>query len=107
MTGAFDSITPFESDARGAFAVARGPRMLVRMADTGHCACVPLCLPSLCGDGCPPLGIEPPIANERVQRIVVPFAMRYVANKGRFRRYLDPTSMPAGIEVIDSITHRH
>jgi predicted dienelactone hydrolase len=106
MTGALDSITPFESDARLAFAVARGPRMLIRLPDTGHCACIPLCIPSVCGDGCAPTGIESPIANERVQRVVVPFAMRYVASKGRFKRYLDAASMPAGIEVIESSTHR-
>lgn len=107
MTGALDSVTPFESDARGAFAVARGPRMLVRLPDTGHCACIPLCLPSVCGAGCPPVGIDPPVANERVQRVVVPFAMRYVASKGRFNRYLDPLSMPAGIEVLEWSAHRH
>jgi len=103
MTGALDSITPFEPYA---FAVARGPRMLVRLPDTGHCACIPVCLPSLCGDGCPPEGIDPTIANERVQRVVVPFAMRYVAGKGRFTRYLDPISMPPGIEVLELSARR-
>ena len=106
MTGALDSITPFEPYARDAFAVARGPRMLVRLPDTGHCACIPVCLPSLCGDGCPPEGIDPTIANERVQRVVVPFAMRYVAGKGRFTRYLDPISMPPGIEVLELSARR-
>jgi hypothetical protein len=32
--------------------------------------------------------------------------MRYVAGKGRFKRYLDPISMPPGIEVIEISTHR-
>jgi predicted dienelactone hydrolase len=105
MTGALDSITPFDPFALDAFAVARGPRMLVRLPDTGHCACVPLCVPA-CGDGCPPIGIGTSIANQRVQRVVVPFAMRYVAGKGRFRKYLDATAMPAGIEVIELSTHR-
>jgi hypothetical protein len=64
-------------------------------------------VPSLSGDGCPPEGLDPPIANERAQRVVVPFAMRYVAGKGRFTRYLDPISRPPGIEVIElSTRHR-
>jgi predicted dienelactone hydrolase len=106
MTGALDSITPFDPYARDAFAVARGPRMLVRLADTGHCACIPLCVPSLCGAGCPPDGIDTATANQRVQRVVVPFAMRYVASNSRFKTHLDPTTMPAGIEVVEFSTHR-
>jgi hypothetical protein len=47
------------------------------------------------------------IANQRAQRVVVPFAMRYVAGKGQFRRYLDPTSMPPGIEVIEFSNRRN
>lgn len=105
MTGELDSLTPFESDARNAFAQARGRvRYLIRLPDTGHCACVPVCVPSLCGAGCPPEGIEPPIANERVQRVVVPFIMYHVARKGPYRRYLDPATLPAGIEVVEAVT---
>jgi predicted dienelactone hydrolase len=106
MTGALDSVTPFETDARMAFAVARGPRYLVRLPDTGHCACIPLCLPAVCGDGCPPVGIAPTVANARVQRMIVPFAMAYVAGKGPFKRLLDPATIPVGIDVIDWSTHR-
>jgi predicted dienelactone hydrolase len=107
MTGTLDSITPFESAARGSFALARGIRYLVRLPDTGHCAFVPLCLPGLCGVGCPPDGLEPETANERVQRVVVPFAFRYVAGKGRYRQLLDPTTMPPGIEVLEAISRPH
>jgi predicted dienelactone hydrolase len=101
VTGALDSITPFASDARAAFAVARRLGYLVRIADTGHCAPVPFCLPALCGDGCPPAGIDAATANERVRRMVVPFAMRYVASKGAFRRFLDPATIPPGIELVE------
>jgi hypothetical protein len=79
-------------------------RYLVRLADTGHCACVPLCIPSLCGDGCPPAGIDPPTANERVQRVVVPFVLTHVARKAAYRQYLDPLTMPPGIEVVEAAT---
>jgi hypothetical protein len=63
-----------------------------------------LCIPSLCGEGCPPAGIDPPTANQRVQRFVVPFAFYTVARKGSYKRYLDPATLPAGIEVVEGGT---
>ncbi len=101
MTGDLDSVTPFEPYARMAFAAARGARYLVRLARTGHCAFVPLCIADLCGDGCPPEGIEVDAANDLVQRVVVPFALRYVARQGRFRRF-DAATMPSGIEIVEA-----
>jgi predicted dienelactone hydrolase len=103
LTGALDSLTPFETDARNAFASARGRvRYLIRLPDTGHCAPAPVCVPSLCGAGCPPAGIDTATANARVQRVVVPFAMHHVARKGGYKRYLDPATLPAGIEVVEA-----
>jgi predicted dienelactone hydrolase len=105
LTGELDTLTPFEPDARNAFMTARGRvRYLIRLADTGHCAPTPVCIPSLCGNGCPPIGIDTATANERVQRVVVPFAMYHVARKSGYRRYLDPATMPAGIEVVEAST---
>lgn len=105
LTGELDSLTPFETAARDAFAAARGRvRLLIRLAGTGHCAPVPVCIPSFCGDGCPPAGIEVATANQRVQRVVVPFAMYHVARKSAYRRYLDPATLPTGIEVVEAGT---
>jgi predicted dienelactone hydrolase len=105
LTGELDSLTPFETDARTAFAAARGRvRYLIRLADTGHCAPAPVCTASLCGAGCPPAGIDIATANAHVQRVVVPFAMYHVARQSGYRRYLDPATMPAGIEVVEAAT---
>lgn len=104
VTGALDSLTPFETDAREAFAVARGKRYLVRLSDTGHCAFIPLCAPVVCGDGCPPTGIDVQVVNDRVRRLVVPFTLRYVAGNARFKPFLEPATMPAGIEMLEVVT---
>src|SRR5581483_3180474 len=45
MTGEIDSLTPFETDARAAFALLRGPRFLIELLKTGHCGFAVACVP--------------------------------------------------------------
>jgi len=104
--GALDSITPFITDALPSYQEGTGIRFIVRISDTGHCAFIPLCVPGVCGDGCPPAGIETAAANDLVLRYAVPFVLRYVAGKRRYERLLHPELAPPGVVVVTDATLR-
>jgi hypothetical protein len=77
-----------------------GSRFIVRIDDTGHRAFVPVCVRSVCGEGCPPAGIDQATANHLVLRVAVPFVLRYAAGKTRFDPFLKPATLPAGMTMV-------
>jgi predicted dienelactone hydrolase len=96
ITGEVDDLTPFETDARGAFAMLSGPRYLVKLLDTGHCAFAPLCAPMFCGTGCEPGRLSIEAGHDLTLRLAVPFFLRYVAGRARYARDLRPRAAPDG-----------
>jgi predicted dienelactone hydrolase len=105
-TGSLDSLVPFDTAARASYAEATGIRFLIRLEDAGHCAFIPVCVPLLCGLGCPPVGIPQVDANRLVLRYAVPFVLRYVARRPGFTRLLEPASEPPGVTMVDAVLRR-
>jgi predicted dienelactone hydrolase len=94
-----DSLTPFATAVRGAFALLEGPRFLVEILNTGHCAFAGACVPLLCGTGCEPGTISLEEAHELTRRYALSFLMRYVAGRGGFDKALRPERAPSGVVV--------
>ncbi len=99
MTGEIDSLTPFETDARPAYALGRGPRFLIEILNAGHCAFIPGCITLVCGAGCEPTNLPTPQANALVVRYGVPFLERYLAGLRSVTKLLQPAAAPSGIVV--------
>jgi len=100
--GQLDSLTPFETDSRGAFALLQGPRFLVEILNTGHCGFAILCAPLLCGRGCEPGTLPLDEAHRLTLRYAVPFFLRYVAGRGHFGKLLRPAAAPSGEVVVEA-----
>jgi predicted dienelactone hydrolase len=104
MGAELDSLTPFETASRDAYALARGPRYLVELLNTGHCAFAIACGESLCGAGCEP-GTTPLEETHRLTlRYAVPFFLQYVAKAGRYSELLLPGAAPESVVVHAAIT---
>jgi predicted dienelactone hydrolase len=99
MTGSLDSVTPFDTDAVAAFGLLRGPRYLVKILDTGHCAFTLVCAPEFCGAGCEPPAISLRDAHAVTLRLAVPFLERWVRGRRRFARPLRAAAGLPGVEV--------
>lgn len=105
MTGELDSLTPFTEDAEPSFALGTGPRWLVEILRTGHCAFIPLCAEQFCGAGCEAGTLAPPEANALVLRYAVPFLLRYLKGDHPSQKLLHPDAAPAGL-VVEAATGR-
>jgi predicted dienelactone hydrolase len=106
MTGLLDDVTPFETDARAAFAALTGPRFLIGVERAGHCAFIPLCITDVCGAGCEPGLLGQREANQLVNRYVVPFFLRYLRGQRKFGRLLEPARAPAGLRIEEARPRR-
>jgi predicted dienelactone hydrolase len=98
-----DTLTPFETSSRDAFALLRGPRFLVEFLNTGHCAFAIACAETLCGAGCPPEGISLVETQQMTIRYAIPFFLQYVAGHGRFTAALLPGSEPPNASVVAAV----
>jgi predicted dienelactone hydrolase len=105
MTGELDSLTPFTEDAEPSYALGTGPRWLVKILRTGHCAFIPGCAPSVCGAGCEPGTLTAPEANAIVLRYAVPFMLRYLEGDRKAAKALRPDAAPAEV-VVEAATGR-
>ncbi len=105
MTGELDSLTPFTEDAEPSYALGTGPRWLVKILRTGHCAFIPLCLEQFCGAGCEAGTLAPAEANPLVLRYAVPFMLRYLQGDRKAAKSLRPDAAPAGL-VVEAATGR-
>ena len=99
ITGELDSLTPFETDAVPSYGLGTGPRYLVEILRTGHCAFIPLCAEEFCGVGCEAGTLGPAEANALVLRYAVPFMLRYLKGDERAAKALRPDAAPDGVVV--------
>jgi predicted dienelactone hydrolase len=102
VSGELDTLTPFDTSARTAFSFLEGPRFLIKLLNTGHCAFAVGCVPGACGAGCEPRNISTAEAHQLVLRYSVPFLLRYVAGKSRFGKLLRPNMAPPGAQVLEA-----
>jgi predicted dienelactone hydrolase len=105
IAGAIDSITPFDVDARGAYALLEGPRFLVQIANTGHCAFAGACFALFCGKGCDPTNLSPEEARSATLRWAVPFFLRYVGHRA-VGASLRPASATSPVQVLEAHPHK-
>ena len=102
LAGERDSITPYDTAARGAYALLEGPRFLVQIRNTGHCGFAILCAPLFCGAGCEPEALPLDQAHALTLRYAVPFFLRYVGGRHRFARALLPDAAPGDVVVEEA-----
>jgi len=105
LTGELDTVTPFASEAEGAYQSLAGPRFLLKLLNAGHCAFVAVCITEFCGAGCEAGALSLDAAHAITLRVVVPFLKRYVAGEGEFGKDLPPRTVPEGIQVVDFQSH--
>jgi len=94
--------TPYDTAARGAYALLEGPRFLVQIRNTGHCGFAILCAPLFCGAGCEPEALPLDQAHALALRYAVPFFLRYVGGRHRFARALLPDAAPGDVVVEEA-----
>jgi predicted dienelactone hydrolase len=97
-----DTLTPFETVSRAAYALLDGPRFLVEFLDAGHCAFTIVCVPAGCGAGCGLDALPLGESQRLTRRYVVPFFLAYVAGKRRLVRQLRPEVAPEHVLVIEA-----
>jgi predicted dienelactone hydrolase len=97
-----DTLTPFETDVRDSFGLLQGPRFLVELLNTGHCAFAIGCVPAACGPGCDPTNLPQAETQRITMRYGIPFFLRYVAGKGRFGKLLRARSAPPNVLVLEA-----
>lgn len=95
-----DTLTPFDTTVAKAYAALAGPRYLVELLNTGHCAYALLCAPSFCGGGCEPDALDIETAHDLTLYYAVPFFLKYVAGNGRFEDRIQP-----GVEPPYAVVH--
>ena len=106
LGGELDSLTPFETDVRGSFALLDGPRFLVELLNTGHCAFAIGCVTAACGPGCDPTNLPQQETQRITLRYGVPFFLRYVSGKHRFGKLLRARTAPPNVVVLDAHPRR-
>jgi predicted dienelactone hydrolase len=97
-----DSLTPFETASRDAFSLLDGPRYLIEIENTGHCAFALGCVPSLCGAGCEPGTLTPDETHRITLEYAVPFFLKYVAGRARTGSSILPDPTPPDVIVHDA-----
>jgi predicted dienelactone hydrolase len=94
MGSELDSLVPYDTEIQTGYASLQGPRFLVELLDTGHCAYAVACLPEFCGAGCEPGTISDQTAHDLTLHYALPFFLKYVAGNGRFASDLEPGTEP-------------
>ena len=105
MVGEHDTETPLDPVGRGAFALLDGPRFLVELPNTGHCAFAAGCVAAACGAGCEPTALPLEQAHKFTLRYAVPFFLRYVRGRDLFPRALRPGEARDGVVVLEAHAH--
>jgi len=103
MGAELDSLTPFETASRDAYALLRGPRFLVELLNTGHCAFAIACGESLCGNGCQPGTASLDETHHLTNRYAVPFFLTYLARSANDTSLLLPSAAPDGAVVVAAV----
>jgi predicted dienelactone hydrolase len=105
MGAELDSLVPFATDGPAAFDFLDGPRFLVELLNTGHCAFAVVCFPGLCGNGCQPGTASLDTTHTLTMRYAVPFFLRYLAGRGALPKVLSPGQAPSGVTVVHFEPH--
>lgn len=105
MGAELDSLVPFATEGPAAFGFLEGPRFLVELLNTGHCAFALGCFPSLCGNGCQPGTASLDTTHTLTMRYAVPFFLRYLAGRGALPKVLAPAEAPSGVTVVHFDPH--
>jgi len=96
-----DSLTPFDTAVARSYAALAGPRYLVELLNTGHCAFALLCAEAFCGTGCEPGTLTVEQGHDLTLYYALPFFLKYVAGNGRFESDLQP-----GVEPPFAVVHQ-
>ncbi|HUE30782.1 MAG TPA: prolyl oligopeptidase family serine peptidase [Verrucomicrobiae bacterium] len=102
LVGDHDSLAPLATAGRAAFALLDGPRFLVELLNSGHCAFAVGCIAAACGTGCEPTALPLPEAHRLTLRYAVPFFLRYVRGQDLFPAALRPNRAPGGVVVLEA-----
>jgi len=105
MGAELDSLVPFHPDVEEAYGFAHGPRFLVELLNTGHCAFALACFAELCGNGCQPGTASPDTTHTLTMRYAVPFFLRYLTGRGALPKQLSPAEEPSGAVVVGFDPH--
>jgi predicted dienelactone hydrolase len=105
LAAELDSLVPFDPDVLKAFGFLHGPRFLVELLNTGHCAFALACLAALCGNGCQPGTASLDDVHTLTMRYAVPFFLRYLAGRGALPKLLSPARAPSGAIVVHFEPH--
>jgi dienelactone hydrolase len=89
-----DSLVPYDTAIQTAYAALTGPRFLIELLNTGHCAYAVACVPSFCGAGCEPGTLTDEQAHDLTLHYALPFFLNYVAGDGRYASDLVPGREP-------------
>lgn len=98
-----DSLTPFDTAVARSYALLRGPRYLVELQNTGHCAYALLCAAAFCGTGCEPGTLTIEQAHDLTLSYALPFFLKYVAGNGRFEDRIQPGNEPPFAVVHEAV----
>jgi predicted dienelactone hydrolase len=91
-----DSIVPFETASRPCFELGIGPRFLVEILDSGHCA-----VTDACCDFCGPDSLPPAESSRLGLRYAVPFFQAYLlGDRAALRNLLSPPA-PDDAVILD------
>ncbi len=92
--GSEDDTTPFESDQRAPYDLARSPKMLVEILGAGHLDFSNLCdvpgVSSFVDDGCDPEKVDPAEVHRVVRTIATAFVGRYLFADEAYDTLLEP-----------------
>lgn len=96
-----DSLTTMDGAVARSYAALSGPRYLVELLNTGHCAFALLCAEAFCGAGCEPDNLTSEQSHDLTLHYALPFFLKYVAGNGRFEDQIQP-----GVEPPYAVVHQ-
>jgi len=103
LAAELDSLTRWETAIARSYALLAGPRFLVELKNTGHCAFALLCARAFCGDGCEPGTLDLETAHDLTLYYALPFFLQYVAGNGRGEDRILPGAEPAFAVVHQAV----
>ena len=100
LAAELDSLTRWETAIARSYDALSGPRYLVELENTGHCAFALLCAAAFCGAGCEPGTLDLETTHDLTLYYALPFFLKYVAGNGRFEDRIQP-----GVEPPFAVVH--
>jgi len=104
MVGALDTFAPPDTQAWPYYALLRGPRLFVQIANTGHFAFSDRCTFGMGRPDCGPGTLSQSEAHAHVLRVAVPFLLRHLTGRRAWGRLSSARGLPA--DLATSLTVR-